>query len=820
MALLGAAASAIEPLDPANNVDLLIISADGLTTPADDFGLLHPSLRVGVVSASSVATAFGPDGELSDTELRTYIAYAVDSYATGPTYVLLLGDSDPLVAPNYRIPTHHSIGRANYGGSFAYADDRWLVSDEEGKSLVLLGRIAAPTMTSVLNYLNRAMEYIGGEHNGSWNDQILVLLGDMEEPASEIANFSETLLDSSLSVWPETSRKVYSASAFEANALPEVSAPLIKNDIESGVGLLYAYGNVYSRDDIAWLVDLEIGSTGAFIPSVAPTNRFPFVIMAQCLGARFDHALGGHSVGSPAEEVLLSSATSGGIGVIAPTQIVHAYDSFRISEALFDAIAREGIRECGRILEHARQLASATANEHDLAQYVLLGDPALEIVLPEPAAIGWRTGFELTDRFTLQNTIVSSEGSWSSSSGRVLRSAPVAFAEGGRAFRVSTAKAGSGAGHIEWKIAEAGIAVVPNTHLYYRSMIVESAGDLGRISIDGLTTRGTLGAQPEIRDQSGARVLAELRPPVGGGWTEGVIDLTQLSGETLVDLRARVGVSENGEVGNFVAYFDDVEIIHTGENEIVNGGFERDSDDDTRPDAWNDVNPLAAEAGSMVVDEGYVGKCILLPMRECSGTGVMQVISVPSQECGFVIEAMARSSGNVVSPSVRLRALLAESGVVLGDVVASVGEAWESVSMGFGLLSCPPNEMVRVRIEITPVPCDAGILVDEVSVSPLSTTSTSDQPRVKLGDSIIASPGVIKRGGRWELQFSDGFVGAIRIELIDALGRLVAQPRVIHVGDAAVSSPIDTRRLPAGRYFVRATSLESEVTRVSPLIIL
>ena len=392
-----------------DSLDMVIVvpASDKLTAQAERLAAAHralDSLNVAVVRADMVYNEFS-SGTPDATALRRFMKMLYDRGGTDatPRYLLLMGDGawDNRMHvsdwkgnnPDDFLLCYESYESLSHTASYVMEDYYGLLDDQEGVNLlgekvdIGVGRIPVSTASQARAQVDKLIEYMQGRYAGSWNNRILVLGDDGDNnthmrDANDMANLYSDLypnMDVRKIFWDAYKMEVTASY----NGYPAVRKQLLK-ELEDGALIVN-----YSGHGSTEVMSHELVMNKADMKELS-SRRLPFWITASCDIAPFDSPL--ESLGMN----LVGNETGGAIGMLSTTRTVFASLNRTInlsfSRYVLDYDQDGRANTLGDALRLAKnELVTTGKGETDMTEnkihYVLLGDPALRLAVPEYTAV-------------------------------------------------------------------------------------------------------------------------------------------------------------------------------------------------------------------------------------------------------------------------------------------------------------------------------------------------------------------------------------------------------------------------------------------------
>lgn len=363
----------------------------------------YDKLSVSVVTAEQVYNEFS-SGTPDATAYRRLMKMLYDRAASpdeAPKYLLLFGDgvSDnrlityPTLSQDDLLLCYESENSVNAVYSYVLEDYYGYLDDSEGgeylraKVDIGVGRIPARTINEANGVVNKIISYIENRSAGAWQN-VVTMLGDDGDPkipnqhmidAEAVASYIEANNRSFMVeriYWDEYPMEVLATG----NRYPLVNQA-IKNRIEKGTLLVN-----YSGHGGPHLLSHEMSWTSDDMEQLSSPIA-PFWVTASCDIAPFD--IGDGSIG----EIGILNPNGAAIGLLTTTRTVLQTYNAIINQAfmkhLFTADANGKYPAVGDALRMAK--CSVITDWTDVSvnklQYVLLGDPALRLKMPDKKVV-------------------------------------------------------------------------------------------------------------------------------------------------------------------------------------------------------------------------------------------------------------------------------------------------------------------------------------------------------------------------------------------------------------------------------------------------
>lgn len=392
-----------------DSIDMVIIvpSSGKLTAQANRLADAHSkidSLRVAVVRADQVYNEFS-SGTPDATAYRRLMKMLYDRADENsmPRYLLLFGDGawdNRMITFEWRgtnpddyLLCYESYNSTSHTNSYVMEDYYGLLDDNEGANLlndkvdIGIGRLPVNTESQAKIMVDKLIDYMNGVYGGTWRNKIAILgddgdnnthMRDADELSSMIAEKYPSLLQKKI-YWDAYKMEV-SASG---NSYPEVRNQILELLNEGALMINYiGHGSaeVFSHE-------LVINKTDF---SSFKSKNLPFWITASCDITPFDASI------SNLGETLMMNADGGAIGMLTTTRTVYANLNRNInmlfSEYVFGKDTNGKRNTLGDALRMAKTGLVTTGSSYydntaNKIHFVLIGDPALKLAVPDYALV-------------------------------------------------------------------------------------------------------------------------------------------------------------------------------------------------------------------------------------------------------------------------------------------------------------------------------------------------------------------------------------------------------------------------------------------------
>ena len=327
------------------------------------------------VSLKDIYDEFGL-GNPDPTAIRNFLHY-MNTVTSGekPLYVVLVGDGTydyRGLSPSYfpdGVPPYYprdvslSINRDNMG---AY-DDYYADFDGDGYANVGIGRIPVRNEEELREYIQKVKDYEALKYDGLWRFRIMLVADDERagDPSScEPIHTYQVIyqMPPNIPTWAIIHPFLLQEYPFEGMTKPEATKDFIK--AFNGGNLMvsfFVHGNPLqiTHEKLFGLED---------IPKINTQGREPFVTILSCKVGAYDRLDPVHVLG---EELMLGRNRS--IAVLSSTALSYATSNASYASAIYHYIKTHGKAPLGYLALQGKNLSF----------YVLLGDPAIMLAIPD-----------------------------------------------------------------------------------------------------------------------------------------------------------------------------------------------------------------------------------------------------------------------------------------------------------------------------------------------------------------------------------------------------------------------------------------------------
>ena len=390
-----------ELLSAVNGADYLVIAHPVFLQAAHRLadwraGPKGGSYRTKVVTTDAIYNTFG-DGSVHPHAIKAFLTHAYHHWTPpAPTYVVLFGDGtfdfrgidtevhpEPPELTGY-IPTHY-IHTDAFGRT---SSDHWYatLSGYDEFTDVYIGRLSVETTAEAKAVVDKIVAYEQRLPNGAWRRRIISVADDevsnsgdfiFKKSLDEIAKNHTLLGYETVEVFLEdVIDEVEGRPAEFPNLLPQRVA---KNRIIDALGegaIIAQYAGHGGR--VVWAHEAIFDN--ASIDRLDETSHTPFMLVLSCYNGYFDEP------GEPSmAEKLLRKERGGIIGMLSATRLTYAGGNDALNRIIFDMIFKRNVRRLGPLSFDSKVellLTEGTGQIDVMMEYMLFGDPALQIATP------------------------------------------------------------------------------------------------------------------------------------------------------------------------------------------------------------------------------------------------------------------------------------------------------------------------------------------------------------------------------------------------------------------------------------------------------
>ena len=393
---------AVAPVRVMAGADYVVIAHPAFLGPATRLATFRQQQghRTHVVDVMALYAAYS-GGMPEPAAIQRFLAEAYATWDRPPLYVLLLGDASsdprgnlvdgtPAFIPTFLRVADPWLGEVATDNAFAR------VSGTDPMPDLAIGRLPVSSGAEADALVDKIIAYERAAPNGDWRSMLL-FVADAPDGAGDFYGLSDRIAADHV---PRGYRidKVYHKQTHPDRAQARVA---LLAALDRGALIVQYIGHGRTA---SWSADALLRRTD--VPAMANGPRLPIMLDMTCMTGRFSEPL----TRSLAEEAV-RKVDGGAIAAFAPTGFGVATGHDTLNRMFFDAVLDLGIQPLGAVVlaSKARLFVASTRDRDLLETYVLLGDPALKVRLPEALAAGTPVGSAATATSTDAPTAVPTE---------------------------------------------------------------------------------------------------------------------------------------------------------------------------------------------------------------------------------------------------------------------------------------------------------------------------------------------------------------------------------------------------------------------------
>lgn len=359
---------------PLNTASFLIITSPQLRTSAETYALWKQShgFDCMVVTVDEIYDAFN-FGVASPEAIKRFIRYAYENYSAPPVHCLLFGDGtydyrDIHGHQGSHVPVHLSMYWGLWG---PVADDGYFgcVSGDDVLPDIFVGRFPIRSDAEFDHVFEKTKLYVDYANLDEWRRDLVFVAdsgtaGYNSYPDMEaiIRDFKQPAYDASRCYHPHQMREDFMREM-------EEGASFVNFLSHGGGDILCGGGFLVSKD----------------VFRMTNPDRMPFWTAFSCVNGYFDEP---HPDSQSIGETVLLAPNGGGIGYYGPGSLTYGGSNYALSRRIYDGIFNGRMRSFGQFLTYG-EIAYYTAftNRYQLFTYNLLGDPGIDLRIPDTTRI-------------------------------------------------------------------------------------------------------------------------------------------------------------------------------------------------------------------------------------------------------------------------------------------------------------------------------------------------------------------------------------------------------------------------------------------------
>ena len=374
-----------------NNHDFIIVAHPDFIDQAERLKSLHEEMdqmQVCVVTPQQIFNEFSSGAQdVSAIRNFTKMIYERGGPPSQLKYLLLFGDGS--YDPKNRIDenknfvmTYQSKQSLKLTSSYVTDDFFGLMDDNEGQDAngnvdVGIGRLPANSPQEAMEMVDKIENYMrhSEQTQGSWKNKMCFVADD--EDYNLHFNQADTVLAAMVArTNPSINQNKIYLDAFQqvstsgGNRYPEANKAL-NQQVEEGALFINYTGH---GGELGWCAEnvLQISD----INSWTNFNKLPVFITATCEFSRFDNPKM-----SSAGELVLLNPDGGGVALLTTTRLAFAQSNLTLNRRIYDTLFRANPGNYPRLGDLIR--FSKTPSNSNIRNFVLLGDPALNLAFPK-----------------------------------------------------------------------------------------------------------------------------------------------------------------------------------------------------------------------------------------------------------------------------------------------------------------------------------------------------------------------------------------------------------------------------------------------------
>lgn len=382
---------------------MLIVTHPLFREAADSIALFHQvkdNMSVQVVTTDQIYNEFS-SGAMDVSAIRDFTKMIFDRSTSENNrlkYLLLLGDgsynniSRSSGNSNY-IPTYQSESSLNASSSYTSDDFFGLLENEEGGTTFMesftvdigVGRLPVKTPYEAKVLYKKVKNYNISRNMADWRNNIL-FIGDDEDGNIHMSQAN------SLADWVSTNYPQFAVKKVLLDAYKQVSTStgarypdvsrIVNDNIQKGTLIVNYTGHGGERGITAEQILMREDLT-----KQTNFNNLPLFVTATCSFSRFDDLSddeGNLLESTSAGEVSLLNENGGNIALLSTTRIVYSDRNYYLNDKFYKVVFEKDSSghyfKLGDIIRKTKNNSGINQNK---LSFILLGDPALSLALPE-----------------------------------------------------------------------------------------------------------------------------------------------------------------------------------------------------------------------------------------------------------------------------------------------------------------------------------------------------------------------------------------------------------------------------------------------------
>ena len=377
-------------------VDFIIVSNRAFMSEANRLAEFHSTrdnYRVAVVELGEVFNEYSSGGQ-DVTAIRDFMRNLYEKALAPedkPKYLLLFGDASydykNRIDPNHNfVPIYQSMASFSYNSSYSTDDYFGFLDPTEGVNLftnildLSIGRFPVKTVAEAKVAVDKVVNYTTStETYGSWRNDVLIVTDDVDAAWERSLTITPELKSRQLETrYPALNfQKIYSDAYIQTSSAgsqryPEARKELFRKVNAGNLMTLY----VGHGGEVGWATEriLQLEDINAW----DNIGNMPVFVTITCEFSRLDDPKR-----VSAGEQLFNNNKGGTIALFSTTRAVGSIPALQLNNTFLDTVFARGIdgsyQKMGDVIKNTKN----QANGDDKLKFSLLGDPALQMALPE-----------------------------------------------------------------------------------------------------------------------------------------------------------------------------------------------------------------------------------------------------------------------------------------------------------------------------------------------------------------------------------------------------------------------------------------------------
>lgn len=365
----------------------LDVPSDLAGSPGAEYVVIAPSaLAAGAQELAELRRRFGLSALVADLEdvydefghgfadpaaIRAFLSWAHGHWSVPPRYAVLVGEGtydyrDLLGIGGNLVPAPLlTTASGLYATDASFGD-----VDGDGLAEIAVGRIPVLTAAELKGYLLKLTLHETGATDASWRRSALLVADDADQ-GTDFRFASERLAERLPSAFDLT--RLY---------LSETTPQALKTGLVAALNSGAAFVHYYGHGGLDRLADESLLTIGD-LAALDHRDRTPFFAAMTCAINRYEIP-GYPSLG----EEMVRRAQGGAVAVWSPAGLSGGGEATALAELLASAAFRAPSARLGDVLlETQGHFAAQGGSAEMLRLYLLLGDPALRLIPPQPEPV-------------------------------------------------------------------------------------------------------------------------------------------------------------------------------------------------------------------------------------------------------------------------------------------------------------------------------------------------------------------------------------------------------------------------------------------------